>query len=143
MDRSSRRETPYLPARDLPLRLCPGLAYEKTGLANMTTGNFQPTRLKQIFDLELTILSPTQVGSGTKLLPDIDYFETRDGIHIVNIEGMLSDEKLAAQLFKAGGHFRLSELSRQSPALFEHVAYTTPGRANKQEIVAQVRDGMG
>src|SRR5690242_6501157 len=97
-------------AHHLPLRSRSGCTAERK---SMTTENFNPSRLKQVFDIEAKVFSPTQAGSGAKLLPEIDYYEDRDGIHVVNIESLLSDADLAARLFSSGGQFRLSDLARQ------------------------------
>jgi CRISPR-associated protein Csm5 len=103
---------------------------------------FNASKLKQVYRIEVEVIAPTQVGSGTKLLPDIDYFEDKDGTHVVNIEELLSDPKLAEQLASASSGFRLNELAQQH-RLDHYISYTLGTRANKREIVAHVRDGSG
>ncbi|MEI6046285.1 MAG: type III-A CRISPR-associated RAMP protein Csm5 [Chloroflexota bacterium] len=103
---------------------------------------FNASRLKQVYRLEAEVIAPTQVGSGTKLLPEIDYFEDRNGTNVVDIEQLLSDPILAEQLASTTGGFRLDELAQQHK-LDKYISYTLATRANKREIVAHVRDGSG
>jgi CRISPR-associated protein Csm5 len=111
---------------------------------------FTPSKLKEVYRLEVEVISPTQVGSGAKLLPDIDYYEDNAGVHVVNLEKLLADPQLLADkdkrleklILSGDGRLRLNDLRRLGFMRDEFVAYSiTSGWAEEREVVAQVRDG--
>ena len=108
----------------------------------------QRTQIASQNEIKVTVLSPLHIGSGgSHLLPNLDYYETKDHIVVIDADALLAEldatgEVLPVQ-FDLPALVRLVHQRGGADALGRAARYTLPRVEGVREIVPQSKDMFG